>query len=148
MEHKTVTPTLSSSTGYVEDVRDQVATIIRYIVMNPGGTSSLWENELLSMRKAIAEYEHDRYILANFVRNKLMSIYRRMFGDYIIDVEIVPKDYKEGVPDGRYALEFSVTIDHKVHGTMSGLVSGRFTVDPETYAINVEYADTMDNTVI
>lgn len=37
----TVTPTLSSSSGYLLDVRDQVANLIRFVIMNPGGTSDL-----------------------------------------------------------------------------------------------------------
>ena len=37
-----VTPTLSSTSGYLTDVRDQVMYLLRFLIMNPGGTSDMW----------------------------------------------------------------------------------------------------------
>ena len=46
-----VTQVLSSKVGYLTDVTEQIATMVRFIIMNPGWISSLWEKHLISFRK-------------------------------------------------------------------------------------------------
>ena len=70
----TVTPTLSSSSGYLLDVRDQVANLIRFVIMNPGGTSDLWEDYLVSFRTMASKYEHNRNQLCDNLKSSIEKL--------------------------------------------------------------------------
>lgn len=144
----TVTPVLSSVVGYVEDIRDQISTLLRYLIMNPGRTSSLWEEKLISFRKLAAEYESDREVFAGVLAGKLKEILSRMFTDYTFDVNITASDYKEGVPDGRYTLTFDIFM---LHYDKDGnrirepaLISGKINIGLDN-DIQLEYNRSLDN---
>ena len=149
----TVTPTLSSTSGYLEDVRDQIANLLRFMIMNPGRTSSLWEEDLISFRKLAAEYQGDRSTLIDQTRFKLTNSFKRMFPDYNIEVSLSTADYDPKIgDDGRYTLSISITIegldpDHPEIST-AALITGNISVDPETNAIDLRFETGQDTALL
>lgn len=148
----TVTPSLSSSAGYILDVRDQVATLIRFLIMNPGGTSSLWEDRLISFRTLSAEYEHDRDLFVSNLQTRVDTVLSGMFPDYNFDIEFKASDYITDTDDGRYTVSFSVLINglnpENPDDQTAALVSGDIHVDSNTNAISIEYSRTLDNAML
>ncbi len=143
-----VTPTLSSTTGYVDDVRDQVATLVRFIIMNPGFTSELWENQLISFRKMSSAEESDRNMFANKLGSAIESKLNSMFKDWTFTSDFTTSDYVEGVPDGRYSIHFNImmfeTTDEDKN-QIPALISGSILVDKKTNEISLTYDQSLDN---
>lgn len=147
---QSVTPVLSASAGYIEDVRDQVASLVRYVIMNPGFTSSLWENDLISFRKLASTYEGSRNEMIYFLSEKIKTILSAKFRDYYFDTDFKTEDYESGVPDGRYTVKFNISIAPITDQTLttSALVSGTIEVDMEKNDIILSYDKSLDNLTI
>ena len=144
-KYTTVTPVLSSTIGYLEDVRDQVANIIRWMIMNPGFTSSIWENDLISFRRMSSEFESDRNTLVAALTDKCSAIFNRMFADYEIVPEFRAEDLEPDNPNGKYKVIFSVTIHQEGSSiTESALVNGTFVIDPVTKDIQLNFVRSSD----
>lgn len=145
----TVTPTLSSTSGYLQDIRDQISNLLRFMIYNPGRTSSLWEKEMISFRTLSAEYQNNRSSLSTMVKNRLTRSLNRMFPDYQFDVSVTTDDYDEKAgDDGRYTLTIGVLIngldaDHPENQT-GAVISGRITVDKATNAIYLTFDKSVD----
>lgn len=145
----TITPTLSSTSGYLQDIRDQISNLLRFMIYNPGRTSSLWEKEMISFRTLSAEYQNSRSSLATMVNNRLTRSLNRMFPDYQFDVTVSTDDYDEKVgDDGRYTLTIGILIngldpDHPENQT-GAVISGRITVDKVTNAISLTFDKSVD----
>ena len=143
-----VTPSLSSSEGFISDVRDQISNILRFIIMNPGGTSDLWESRLISFRTLSSKYENDRETLASELEKRLNDLFARKFAEYRIDVACTASAYDPiqtmGYDDdGRYAISFNVLI--YTGNTVVGLVDGSINVDKATNNITIVFSDSPDN---
>ena len=147
VKYTTVTPVLSSTIGYLEDVRDQVASLVRWVIMNPGFTSSLWEDDLVSFRKIAAEYEGDSTALIEMLELKFSTIFQRMFKDYSVTPEFRAELIDPSNPNGKYRVIFHIVITpiEREGTTESALVTGTFTVDPDTYDITLNFTRSMDN---
>lgn len=138
-----VTPTLSSSSGYLVDVRDQISNLIRFMIMNPGGTSDLWEGNLISFRYLSSRDEADRDRLCSTLKTTLSNILKRKFDDYNFDVEFYSDNYNSD-NDGRYTIGFNINIIN--NGTQeSALINGAILVDPKTNSIDLKYDKSIDN---
>lgn len=141
----TVTPTLSTKTGYVEDIRDQVATLVRFIIMNPGRTSELWEDYLISFRKMSSELEHLREGFASRLANVVQTTLNNMFQDYSFSCEFTTKDYTEGVSDGRYTITFSIMMRRNGDfNQIPVLISGSILADTQTNELSLTYDQSLD----
>lgn len=140
-----VTPTLSTSSGYLIDIRDQVSNLIRFLIMNPGETSDIWEGQLISFRNLAYAHEHDRDELCSQLSKRVTNILAKKFADYSFDVDFTHEDYIKGVPDGRYRVNFSIIITYGPSGEMNepALVSGDISVD-EHNAIKLNYSKSVD----
>lgn len=143
-----VTPSLSSSEGFISDVRDQISNILRFIIMNPGGTSDLWESRLISFRTLSSKYESDRETLASELERRLNDLFARKFAEYRIDVACTTAPYDPTQTmgyddDGRYAISFNVLI--YTGNTVVGLVDGSIMVDKPTNNITIAFSDSPDN---
>lgn len=143
-----VTPSLSSSEGFISDVRDQICNILRFVIMNPGGTSDLWESRLISFRTLSSKYEDDRNALADALENKLDELFARKFRDYSIDVSCTHHLYNSNqIPDinddGRYTISVNVLISRD--GKTYGIIDGNINVDKITNAISIVFSDSPDN---
>lgn len=143
-----VTPSLSSSEGFISDVRDQISNILRFIIMNPGGTSDLWESRLISFRTLSSKYENDRETLASELERRLNDLFARKFAEYRIDVACTTAPYDPTQTmgyddDGRYAISFNVLI--YTGNTVVGLVDGSIMVDKPTNNITIVFSDSPDN---
>lgn len=143
-----VTPSLSSSEGFISDVRDQISNILRFIIMNPGGTSDLWESRLISFRTLSSKYESDRETLASELERRLNDLFARKFAEYRIDVACTTAPYDPTQTmgyddDGRYTISFNVLI--YTGSTVVGLVDGSIMVDKPTNNITIAFSDSPDN---
>lgn len=142
----TITPTLSTKTGYIEDVRDQVATLIRFIIMNPGFVSELWEEQMLSFRTLSSKYEHEREGFASRLGSLIQEKLNHMFQDWNFLSDFSVSDYDEKSPDGRYTIRFSIIMNalSETAPEIPSLISGAIIVDPQTNEITLSYDQSMD----
>lgn len=149
----TVTPVLHSSIGYLDDVKGQIASFIRFLIMNPGRTSSLWEKDMVSLRGLAARYQNSRNDIVSALNIAFSNAFERMFPGLSIDTKISAKDYDaDSGDDGRYTITISCLItghdpDHPEQ-TVSALVTNMIDVDPDTYEIKLRYEKNLDNTVL
>lgn len=141
-----VTPTLSSASGYLVDIRDQVSNLIRFMIMNPGGTSDLWEDNLISFRYISSSEEADRSSLCNTLKTTLSNILKSKFVDYDFDIDFYTEDYNQQ-SDSRYTILFHVNIQNDSIN-VSAIVSGSISVDPKTNNIELKYDKSIDNITI
>lgn len=142
-----VTPTLSSVTGYVDDVRDQVATLVRFIIMNPGFTSELWEGKLISFRKFSSAHESEREGFASSLGRQIEKKLNGMFRDWTFTTDFTVEDYEEGVSDGRYSVHFNIMMFSNADDDQTkipSLVSGSILVDKKTNEIELTYDQSLD----
>ena len=143
---RSVTPTLSSSSGYLLDIRDQVSNLVRFIIMNPGGTSDLWEDSLISFRYISSRDEGDRQIFCNTLKTNMLNILKNKFRDYSFDADFYSEDYSDP-DDGKYTVLFNITATAN-NKSESALISGTINVDPKTNSIDLKYDKSIDNITI
>lgn len=137
------TPVLSASAGYEEDVPTQVAVLLRWFIMNPGGTSDLWESNLISLRTLVAKHEDDPMTLANEAADQVRRVLEQKFAGYYFNCNFTTSDYNEESKDGRYRLRFSITFNRtNEDSTHAALVAGSILVDPKTYALDINFTNT------
>lgn len=143
-----VTPTLSSTSGYLIDVRDQVMSFLRFLIMNPGWTSSLWEDELVSFRKISAAEDADRRSLVNTLSQQVTTILSNKFADYGFDCSFTTEDYDSNNDDGRYTIKFDIIITSAPNATgevaSPAIVAGRVSVDENTNDISLQWERSED----
>lgn len=139
-----VTPTLSSVSGYLVDIRDQVSNLLRFMIMNPGGTSDLWEDNLISFRYISSSEESDRSSLCDTLKTTMSNILKRKFTDYTFEVDFYSENYS-AEDDGRYTVVFHITITN-IDAPV--IVSGTINVDPKTNSIELKYDKSVDNITI
>lgn len=138
-----VTPTLSSVSGYLIDIRDQVSNLIRFMIMNPGGTSDLWEDNLISFRYIASREEADRSYLCDTLKTTISNILKQKFADYTFDVDFYSENHSSE-DDGRYTVLFNININNS-NTNASAIVSGAIKVDPKTNGIELRYDKSVDN---
>ena len=139
-----VTPTLSSVSGYLVDIRDQVSNLLRFMIMNPGGTSDLWEDNLISFRYISSSEESDRSSLCDTLKTTMSNILKRKFTDYTFEVDFYSENYS-AEDDGRYTVLFHISITNI---DAPAIVSGTINVDPKTNSIELKYDKSVDNITI
>lgn len=146
----TVTPTLSSTSGYLTDVRDQIMHLMKFIVMNPGGTSDMWENQLISFRSISSADESDRRNMSAILESRIRNILEQKFSEYAFDVMITDSDYSDNVKnDSRYTLNFSISIKAPGSDTFeSAFVVGDINTDKSTNSININFSNSSDTAVL
>lgn len=135
-----VTPVLSASSGYEQDVPSQVAALVRWFVYNPGGTSDLWEADLISFRTLAARHEDNREYLASESARVLQNTLNNKFKNLNFTCEFTASDYQDDTPDGRYRIKMDISYaDGSGTVGIPGLVTGLITVNPNTYDIRVNF---------
>ena len=136
-----VTPVLSSKVGYLTDVNEQIATVVRYIIMNPGWISSCWENELISFRKLSARYEKNREEFAANLSGATQALLSKKFRNYQFDCSFKTSDYDSTQSDGRYTIGFNILIypPASIATALPGLVAGSIFVNPIDDTIVLKY---------
>ena len=133
-----VTPVLNASAGYEQDVPSQVASLVRFFIMNPGDTSDLWEDSLVSFRKLVGEYEHDPQALASRSSSVIRKILNNKFKNLDFVCDFTTSDYKDGIKDGRYRIRFDITYSSG-SADLPALISGIINVNSVTNEINVNF---------
>ena len=143
-----VTPTLSSTSGYLTDVRDQVMYLLRFLIMNPGGTSDMWENHMISLRLLSSELEHNKNELCSALEKKILNILENKFADYSFDVLIQPKEYEE-TSDSRYTISFSISIKAPgMNDFESAFIIGDISVDKTNNNIDLKFSNSNDTSTL
>lgn len=146
-----VTPTLSSTAGYLVDVRDQVMSLVRFVVMNPGRTSDLWDDKLPSFRTISSTYEGDKDYFAKYLAGQFEQILNNKFRDYLFTCDFTTETYDEKDDDGRYTIHFNIMMDN-INGsedhTGSALISGKISTVKSTNEINLSFERSIDTATI
>lgn len=140
---KVVTPVLSSSAGYIEDVRDQVMSLVRFVLMNPGYTSSLWEDRIVSFRKLVSEYENDKHVLTSELSSRINTLLSNKFRDCQITTNFIAQD----IDPANYRVLFDITmtrVEIDPSEEIPLLVSGQFSVNKDTYDIDIKWSKVPD----
>lgn len=140
-----ITPVLSSSQNYLEDVRDQVMSIVRFAVMNPGHISDYWDNKLISCRMLAAAYEQDREYFVNVLNKRFNDLFGEKFRDCSVTANFTATNYNAKGDDGRFSVNFDIQINanNEVEG---GIIRGNISVDPQTYDIKLKF-DNSENSL-
>ena len=140
-----ITPTLSSSAGYLTDVRDQVMHFVKFFIMNPGGTSDLWEDRLYSFRYLSSKYDSDRDLFASTLESTVKNFLSIKFRDYNFDCEFSVSDYQKDVKNGLYTIAFKIAIEPMSStGFESAFITGDITTDKKTNEIKLKFSNTTD----
>lgn len=143
-----VTPTLSSTSGYLTDVRDQVMYLLKFLIMNPGGTSDMWESHMISLRLLLSELEHNKNELCSALEKKILNILQNKFVDYSFDVLIQPKEYEE-TSDTRYTISFSISIKAPdMNDFESAFIIGDISVDKTNNNIDLKFSNSNDTSTL
>lgn len=141
----TVTPVLSSSAGYVADIGEQVSSLLRFIIMNPAGTSSLWEEDLISFRNIASKNEGNRTALINAFREAINRTLQRAFPTIDFTLNIKTHDYDNPKTNGleaRYTISFEVFYrPMRDPVKRSAFVSGKISVDKTTNEIDIKFTN-------
>lgn len=139
-----ITPVLSSSQSYLEDVRDQVMSIVRFAVMNPGHISDYWDDQLISCRLIAAEHEHDRDYFVNVLNKRFNELFGKKFKDCSVNANFTTSTFNDKGDDGRFSVNFDIqiSIDNTEEG---GIIRGNIAVDPHTYDIKLKFDNSIDS---
>lgn len=98
-------PTLTLGPSQIlTNPQDIILYILRSVFLNPGDTSSMIENEIISFRKLEATYGKNGHELAT----KLSSELNTVFGRYFSGTGIVADVTYTSLGDGKYALGIEV----------------------------------------
>ena len=109
-----VVPTLHAmSTPSLSRPADVATYLIGWLFRNPGGTSSVNENEMVSFRKLVAVYGNQPNELASQITNMLETCMRHYFpaAGYTVPCQVEYKDgysSDEGVYQGNYGITITV----------------------------------------
>ncbi len=145
IKYMTVTPTLSSQTGYTVDVRVLVAQLMRFSVMNPGFISSFHDDMIVSCQKLEAKFGQDRNRLAAELAAQYQKILGRMFPDKEFNCDLSASAYDANKDDGRYTISVAIEIISRNAETItreSVLVEGIISIDPnDKNRININFVN-------
>ncbi len=141
----TVTPVLSSTDGYVLDVRDQTMSLIRFLIYNPGGISDLWEKDLISFRTYASTWESVRSDLAGQLSSAVKRRLSAMFPEYGIDTNFTTEDYDDTKDNGAYTIKFEITLTPpNTSLTESALITGTASINIKNNDITLNFDRSVD----
>ena len=109
---------------------DQIAYAIRWFFVNPGSTSSVNEEEMISFRKLNATAGTRPEVMAGSIQNLLTQIARRYYKTANVFVKVVNqvKTDEDGILQGTYGLEILVSDENNMPIIPTGhvVVTGEF----------------------
>ena len=150
-----VTPVLSSSVGYLKDVNEQISTLVRFVILNPGWTSSLWEDQMVSFRKISSAEEGDRNTFASTLGSRIREVLSQKFREFRFETDFSVSNYDttqtEGQDDGRYTITFSILIygpSTEDTTAMPGMISGSIMVDEKSKELTLDYDKTDETATV
>ena len=139
-----ITPVLSSSQSYLEDVRDQVMSLVRFAVMNPGHISDYWDDSLISCRLIAAEHEHDRDYFVNVLNKRFNNLFSKKFKDCSVTANFTSTTFNDKGDDGRFSVNFDIQISI-ANTEEGGIIRGSISIDPNTYDIRLKFDNSIDS---
>jgi hypothetical protein len=106
LELPPVTPILeNTSNDLLEEQEAVLWQIVRFALENPGETSELFENELISFRKLQATFGNDREGLAAAFQQAIQIVITQYYPNDSISVSVETEDRSEL----SYALQIAIT---------------------------------------
>lgn len=144
MTSTSITPVLSSSQSYLEDVRDQVMSVLRFAVMNPGHISDYWDDNLISCRLIAAEHEHDRDYFVNVLNKRFNDLFGKKFKDCSVNANFTSTAFNSKGDDGRFTVNFDIQISIS-NTEEGGIIRGNISIDPQTYDIKLKFDNSIDS---
>ena len=131
-------PVLSSDAGNVTDLQEKTATLLRYILLNPGFTSTIFRNEMISFRTLAAQYGHDRDALCTALAGMIKPALQRIVPEYDPLVSFTANDYNDDAGDPRYVITFDITYIDNSGNIIPGIGSNTFIVNGDG-TLDVQY---------
>ena len=101
---KVYIPTLTTSAGFVSDINDKAATLLRFFVYNPGEASDNLSTAQVSLRDLAYQYQNNPANMAAVVERQLNSLYQKNFPEISTNVTVRHKD----LGGGKYKLIINV----------------------------------------
>lgn len=136
---QTYVPILSTSINRTTDRREMVASIIQYILLNPGRTSAAIETDLVSFRKMAGAAGYDRNLMLAELNKRIPPMFQRIFPNDVVRCTFTTKDHDNGSGDPRFAVTFDIVFINSDTGEADpAILKGLFTVS-ENYEIKVHY---------
>ena len=122
-------PVLSTTIPYLTTRSDVGAALTKFLLLNPGRTSDMYEEFLLSFRTIASEFGQDRSGICQELQSRMYQALHRYFPDENIVTDFTTSDYdttREGDP--RYRVNFNVYFNND-NGTITpSIVSGYFNI--------------------
>lgn len=135
MSSKPYIPALNSFTGFITNVNEKAAFLLRHFIYNPTKVSDFFEDEQLSMRKAVSMYQDTPDILTSVIRLQLTTALTKYIPEMLIDVTVTHED----ITDEKYKLIFNITGAPTTNEQRQPLIlSGSFLVD-EDHRISIKF---------
>ena len=89
---KSVIPTLNINDPVLESGADKMIYLLKFLMYNPGWTSSWYENRLLSMRRSMAQYTENADQLVPALENFLTEVIRKYYPSYSCSIKTTFED--------------------------------------------------------
>ena len=95
---KSVVPQLDINQPVAENNSDKMVALLKFLMFNPGWISSWYDNNLLSMRKSMAQYTEDSDKLVPAIQTRLNEAIKHYYPGYSCNIDIErdelnPADY-------------------------------------------------------
>ena len=84
---KSVIPTLSINNPVIESGADKMIYLLKFLMYNPGWTSSWYDSKLLSMRRSMAQYTEDIDKLVPALQNFLNDVIQKYYPSYSCSIK-------------------------------------------------------------
>ena len=101
---KGVIPVLDINTPTLENRSDKLIYLLKFLLFNPGWTSSWYDDRLLSMRKSMAEYTEDPNKLVPALQRYLDTAIQKFYQDYHCIINVIKDEDDPTV----YTMDISV----------------------------------------
>ena len=100
-----VIPILDINGQVIENKSDKMIYLLKWLVFNPGWTSSWYDDKLMSMRRSTAEYAHDPERLVPALQRYISTAIKSFYSDYDCVINRIDDPNDPTV----YSLEIKIT---------------------------------------
>ena len=102
--NKSVIPTLNINDPVLESGADKMIYLLKFLMYNPGWTSSWYDSKLLSMRRSMAEYTESARTLVPALERFLTEVIRKYYPSYSCHIEVIYEDDAQT----QYSMDISI----------------------------------------
>lgn len=126
---KPFVPALSSDLGIITNRQEITATLVRWVLLNPGFLTTTSRDEVVSFRELAGRYGHDRNLLCDKLSAVMIQLLQRHFPNDTVLAFFTPFDYDEtNSQDPRYGIKFDIKYQTANNELVAGISDGTFIV--------------------